>query len=113
LYVIVHAFIHHRYSKGNDYWALGILVYEIINGYTPFGVPEADQTEICRRIIKEKLLFPTDCDDELGMDLMARLLEKDWMKRLGCGKNGAEDIKAHPWFNALDFRKLARKEVSQ
>ena len=51
------------YGKGNDYWAIGILAFEVVFGYTPFGGIDDEQTVICRRICQSKFEFPDDYTD--------------------------------------------------
>ena len=47
----------------------------------------------------------------LQKPLAERLLKKEVPRRLGCMKGGARDIKAHPWFKAMNWQKLlARQE---
>ena len=47
------------HDKGVDYWALGILLYEMEAGYSPFSDPQGmDQVVICRNIVNGRLNFP-------------------------------------------------------
>ncbi len=47
-----------------------------------------------------------------SIDLLQGLLAKDPSKRLGTGPTGIEKIKAHPWFDKLDFDKLIEKKLT-
>ncbi|CAI0545451.1 unnamed protein product [Linum tenue] len=93
-------------SHGNavDWWALGIFIYELIYGRTPFAAPSNDQT--LRNIVKRPLTFPTQTPASTmelhARELISGLLDKDPTRRLG-SKRGAADVKTHPFFKGLNF----------
>ncbi|OUZ99398.1 Protein kinase domain [Macleaya cordata] len=93
-------------SHGNavDWWALGVFIYELIYGHTPFAGDNNEMT--LRNIVKKKLTFPTESpvsvSEVYARDLISGLLEKDPEKRLG-SKRGAADVKTHPFFKGLNF----------
>lgn len=99
------------YGKGNDVWGVGILTYEVMNGFTPFGGAEDKQTEICKKVVQARLLFPKDCYDEIGMQFVSALLQKDVVNRLGCGKYGISALKGHQWFRGLDWLGLLKQRL--
>lgn len=68
------------HGKGADWWAFGILIFEMIAGYPPFyGDSPA---EIYSKILSGKLSFP-EYFDPIAKDLVKRLLVLDETKRLG------------------------------
>ncbi|GAB4840682.1 hypothetical protein Ancab_021449 [Ancistrocladus abbreviatus] len=87
-----------------DWWSLGIFIYEMIYGRTPFGGGTNQIT--LRNILKKTLAFPTQslsCASEAhARDLISGLLTKDPASRLG-SKRGAADVKMHPFFKGLNF----------
>jgi len=99
------------YGKGNDHWGIGILMYEVISGYTPFSGPDDNQNEVCKRIVKQPLIFPEDCQDIEAKRLIAGLLKKDPLKRLGGGVRGVAEIMAHPWFRQVNWKHLETKQI--
>jgi serine/threonine protein kinase len=86
-------------NKAVDWWALGILLYEMLVGIPPFYSDNINQMYLF--IQSKKLKFPADFPAD-AKDLISRLLTRDPSKRLSDGKK----ILAHKYFAAVDFRKL-------
>lgn len=92
-----------------DWWALGVLIYEMAAGYPPFF---ADQPiQIYEKIVSGKVRFPTHFSAELK-ELLRNLLQVDLTKRYGNLKNGVNDIKNHRWFSSTDWIAIYQKKVS-
>jgi serine/threonine protein kinase len=85
------------HGKAVDWWALGILMYEMLAGYPPFY--DEDPLGIYQKILEGQIKFPWHFDRH-SKDLIKKLLTADLTKRLGNLKAGAEDIKKHKWFAA-------------
>ena len=101
---------HH---KGVDYWALGVLIYEMVVGYSPFaGENTPDQMVICRNILAGKYDVPKRVQGADIKDMMRRLMSKQVTHRLGCLKAGASDIKSHAWYKSLNWDALKAKQVA-
>lgn len=90
-----------------DWWSLGILIHELVFGYTPFRGSHRDGT--FSNILRKPLTFP-DKPEVSGSckSLIMALLVRDPSKRLG-SKAGAEEIKQHPFFDSIDWQ-LIRNE---
>ncbi|XP_022245474.1 cAMP-dependent protein kinase catalytic subunit alpha isoform X3 [Limulus polyphemus] len=96
------------YNKAVDWWALGVLVYEMAAGYPPFF---ADQPiQIYEKIVSGKVRFPSHFTSDLK-DILRNLLQVDLTKRYGNLKNGVNDIKNHKWFATLDWIAIYQKKV--
>ncbi|XP_065834433.1 cAMP-dependent protein kinase catalytic subunit alpha-like [Oscarella lobularis] len=96
------------YSKAVDWWALGVLVYEMAAGYPPFF---ADQPiQIYEKIVAGKVRFPSHFTPDLK-DLLRNLLQVDLTKRFGNLKNGVNDIKYHRWFASTDWIAIYEKRL--
>jgi serine/threonine protein kinase len=98
------------HNQGVDYWALGVLIYEMLVGHSPFYDPQAnDNMTICRNILQQKLTFPTSLKDVKAKDLVRKLLARDAGRRLGMIKGGGEAVKLQRWYSEthrLNFNKL-------
>lgn len=96
------------YNKAVDWWALGVLVYEMAAGYPPFF---ADQPiQIYEKIVSGKVRFPSHFGSDLK-DLLRNLLQVDLTKRFGNLKNGVNDIKGHKWFASTDWIAVFQKKI--
>ncbi|PAN13067.1 hypothetical protein PAHAL_2G312000 [Panicum hallii] len=93
-----------------DWWALGVLVYEMSHGRTPFR--GRNRKETFRNVLLREPEFSADARrrwPELT-DLITRLLEKDPSRRLGFA-GGADEVRAHPFFAGVAWDLLG--EVSR
>ncbi|KAL7316242.1 serine/threonine protein kinase, AGC [Mucor circinelloides] len=97
------------HTSAVDWWTLGILIYEMLYGTTPFK--GAGRNETFSRILHCDAQFgeqPAPYKSNIsssGKSLIRKLLHKDENKRLGC-RAGASDIKAHPFFKSINFALL-------
>ncbi|ORY92103.1 kinase-like domain-containing protein [Syncephalastrum racemosum] len=96
------------HGKAVDWWALGILIFEMLAGYPPFF--DDNSFGIYEKILAGRVQFPAHFDP-LAKDLLKRLLVGDRTKRLGNLKAGPEDVKRHKWFRGVDWIGLLDKTV--
>ncbi|TBU65995.1 cAMP dependent protein kinase [Dichomitus squalens] len=96
------------HGKAADWWACGILCYEMIVGYPPFF----DETAygIYEKILKGKIHWPREVDP-LSKDIIKGFLHPDRSKRLGNLIGGSQDVLDHPWFRGVDWDALERREI--
>ena len=94
------------YGKEIDWWSAGAIFYEMLVGYAPFCSKEIN--EVCFKIINwEKFLeIPEKAklNDDTS-DLIFRMLSN---KENRLGKNGADEIKKHPFFKGLDWNNIRK-----
>eukprot|EP00049_Salpingoeca_infusionum_P011626 m.203019 g.203019 ORF g.203019 m.203019 type:complete len:357 (+) comp14985_c0_seq2:370-1440(+) len=88
------------YSKPVDWWALGVLIYEMCAGYPPFyaDIP----FKIYEKIVMGKYRISSRFTPEL-VEVFQALLQPDLTRRLGALKNGAADVKNLAWFAGADW----------
>jgi len=99
------------HNKSVDYWALGVLIFEMLTSASPFADHiNGDHMVICKNIVRGKLEFSRKYPEK-AKDLTQQLLVKESHMRLGNLKGGAKDIKDHAWFKSLDFNELYRKRI--
>ena len=86
------------HSAAVDWWELGILLYELMFGVTPFRGPHRDVT--FSNVLHVQLRFPTvPKASQSAYDLMRGLIRKDPERRLG-SNSGAEEVMAHSFFTS-------------
>ncbi|KAM1447449.1 hypothetical protein EV2_006598 [Malus domestica] len=89
------------HTSAVDWWALGILLYEMLYGYTPFRGKTRQRT--FANILHKDLKFPGSISASLqAKQLMYRLLHRDPKNRLG-SQEGADEIKRHPFFKGINW----------
>ncbi|OCF32179.1 AGC/PKA protein kinase [Kwoniella heveanensis BCC8398] len=96
------------HGKAVDWWALGILAFEMLAGYPPFF--DDHPLGIYEKILRGDIAFPSHIDP-YAKDLIRGLLTADRSKRLGNLRGGARDVMNHAWFAGVDWRTLERKEI--
>ncbi|GAO16926.1 hypothetical protein UVI_02046350 [Ustilaginoidea virens] len=97
------------YNKSVDWWSLGILIYEMLCGYTPFW-DSGSPMRIYENILKGKVKYPAYINAD-AQNLLERLITADLTKRLGNLYGGSQDVKSHPWFAEVTWDRLARKDI--
>lgn len=90
-----------------DFWALGVILFEMACGETPF-LARTD-IQVFDKILQRKFAFPAAIRDENLKDLISKLLMLKPEKRLGM--QGHDALKQHPFFSGIDWEALRRQEI--
>jgi len=99
------------HNRAVDIWALGVLIFEMIAGTSPFADHvNGDHMVICKKIVRNKVEYPRRFGEK-AKDLVTRLLVREPHLRIGCLSGGHQDIKDHPWMKSMDFNALLRKRI--
>ena len=116
-----------------DYWALGVLIYEMTNGAPPFYADEpmhvyekSECTRSCvsrfahcsitprlpgtHTVLSGIVTIPSHFSRSLG-ELVKKLLKTFQSKRLGRTKGGAGSIMKQKWFSGFDWNSLLAREL--
>ena len=107
-YLAPEIILNKGYGLSVDWWAFGILLYEMICGVDPFT--DEDPMKIYQNILERKIKFSSDFDNK-SKSLIKHLLEPDLSKRYGNLKDGVNDIKNHEFFKSMNWDKLLRQEL--
>ncbi|GLB33573.1 putative protein kinase C terminal domain [Lyophyllum shimeji] len=97
------------YSKIVDFWSLGVLLFEMCCGWSPFYAEDTQQ--MYKNICFGKIRFPKGVIGEDGKQFVKGLLNRNPNHRLGASRDAAE-LKEHPFFKMIDWEALARKQVT-
>ncbi|XP_035852425.1 serine/threonine-protein kinase N1b isoform X1 [Sander lucioperca] len=96
------------YTRAVDWWGLGVLVYEMLVGESPF--PGDDEEEVFDSIVNDEVRYPRFLSTE-AIGIMRRLLRRNPERRLGSGEKDAEDVKKQPFFRDMDWEALLQRKV--
>ncbi|KAI7871614.1 kinase-like domain-containing protein [Spinellus fusiger] len=96
------------YGRSVDWWTLGVLLYEMLLGQSPFK--GEDEDEIFHSILEDEILYPINMPKN-SISICQRLLERNVTKRLGSSEEGSEEIKAHPFFQDINWEDFREKRV--
>jgi len=99
-----------KYTFSPDYFSLGCLVYEMIEGRAPFRArkEKVKREEVDRRVKEMEEPYSKKFSED-AVALCKALLKKSVRERLGCssGRHGAKEVMAHTWFSStIKWRRL-------
>ncbi|KAF8164990.1 kinase-like domain-containing protein [Crassisporium funariophilum] len=99
----------HGYSKIVDFWSLGVLLFEMCCGWSPFYAEDTQQ--MYKNICFGKIRFPKGVINDDGKQFVKGLLNRNPKHRLGAQRDAAE-LKEHPFFKNIDWVALSLKQVT-
>lgn len=106
-YVAPEIILNRGYDHAVDLWALGIFIYELLVGRTPFRSNDSSYMKTYNLILRgiESVRFPESVPRK-AEHLIKKLCRSMATERLGCQKEGAQAIRDHKWFMGLDWKQL-------
>lgn len=96
------------YTKMVDFWSLGVLVFEMCCGWSPFYAEDTQQ--MYKNIAFGKVRFPKDALSSEGRNFVKGLLNRNPRHRLGANGD-ARELQAHPFFHDVDWKLMAAKKI--
>ncbi|XP_016770146.1 protein kinase C, brain isozyme isoform X4 [Apis cerana] len=107
-YIAPEIILYQPYGKSVDWWAYGVLLYEMLVGQPPFD--GEDEEELFAAITEHNVSYPKSLSKE-AREICKAFLTKNPVKRLGCGLRGEEDVRSHAFFRRIDWEKIENREV--
>jgi len=107
-YIAPEIIVYEPYGKSVDWWAYGVLLYEMLAGQPPFD--GEDEEELFQSIMESTVSYPRSMSKE-AVSICKGLLQKHPSKRLACGENGQKELMEHPFFRMLIWKKLIDREI--
>ncbi|KAG5931915.1 hypothetical protein E4U59_007823 [Claviceps monticola] len=97
------------YTKMVDFWSLGVLVFEMCCGWSPFYAEDTQQ--MYKNIAFGKVRFPRETLSQEGRNFVKGLLNRNPKHRLGA-TDDAEELKQHLFFADIDWNLLTKKLIT-
>lgn len=110
-YVAPEIILNKGHDHAVDYWGLGILMFELLNGTPPFS--GHDPMKTYNVILKgiDVIEFPKRFSRN-SILIIKKLCRENPSERLGYGKNGLSDIKKNKWFQGFDWDGLKKQKLN-
>ncbi|OWK00897.1 hypothetical protein Celaphus_00016657 [Cervus elaphus hippelaphus] len=107
-YIAPEVLLRKGYTQLCDWWSVGVILFEMLVGQPPFLAPTPTETQL--KVINWESTLHIPAQVELSPEA------RDLIAKLCCaaehrlGRNGADDLKAHPFLGAIDFSSDIRRQ---
>eukprot|EP00475_Leptophrys_vorax_P030243 TRINITY_DN4518_c0_g1_i2.p1 TRINITY_DN4518_c0_g1~~TRINITY_DN4518_c0_g1_i2.p1 ORF type:complete len:204 (-),score=59.24 TRINITY_DN4518_c0_g1_i2:48-659(-) len=98
------------YGKSCDVFSFGVTVCELLHGNSPFADKLTTELLAEHSDPRGKVMLSNLISKE-ARSFLTGVMEPNPEKRLGCGKEGWEEVKRHPWFKSISWEAVSKKEV--
>ena len=96
------------YNFSVDFWSFGVLLYEMLTGYSPFH--GEDEEQLFQAIQEFNVIYPSALSEE-SVSFLRMLLEREPVKRIGMKTSPNGDIRQHAFFAKIDWKKLEARQI--
>ncbi|XP_076253749.1 cGMP-dependent protein kinase 1-like isoform X2 [Rhynchophorus ferrugineus] len=110
-YVAPEIVLNRGHDRSVDYWALGVFVFELLTGKTPFKTGDTSHMRTYNKILNGIINFPPSVSPK-ARNLVEKLCRPGPAERLGMQKGGIRDIKMHKWYQDFDWIKFGERQIS-
>ncbi|OCT67373.1 hypothetical protein XELAEV_18038668mg [Xenopus laevis] len=107
-YMAPEVVMEEEYTRAVDWWALGVMVYEMLLGMRPFT--GYDRDFIYDSIMEDEPCYPASMDSG-ALSFISELLKKNAEERLGSTPGDAADVAEHPFFHDMDWDDIIERKV--
>lgn len=97
-----------RYGRAVDWWAFGVLIYQMLLQQSPFR--GEDEDEIYDAILADEPLYPIHMPRD-SVSILQKLLTREPELRLGSGPTDAQEIMSHAFFNSVNWEDIYHKRI--
>ncbi|MCJ1311329.1 Serine/threonine kinase [Agyrium rufum] len=98
-----------KYSRAVDWWAFGVLIYQMLLQQSPFR--GEDEDEIYDAILADEPLYPIHMPRD-SVSILQKLLTREPDQRLGSGPTDAAEIMSHAFFRNVNWDDVAQKKIT-
>lgn len=101
-YMAPEVILNTGYNNSADYWSLGIMMFEFLFGYVPFGETDNDPMIVYEKVLAREIEYPNIGNSVYveAKALIEQLLSKNPALRDG---GSIEKLKSHPWFKGFEW----------
>lgn len=112
-YVAPEIIYQRGHDRAVDYWALGIFIFELLVGKTPFKTSDPSYMQTYNLIVRgiENVIFPTKVKTN-ATSLIKKLCNATPSERIGYKRQGIQEIREHRWFQGFNWEKLQSCRMS-
>uniref|UniRef100_A0A5K3ETW2 non-specific serine/threonine protein kinase n=2 Tax=Mesocestoides corti TaxID=53468 RepID=A0A5K3ETW2_MESCO len=107
-YMAPEILLRQGHGKAVDWWSLGTLMYDMLSGGPPFS--GEDRKKTMESVLRGRFTLAPYLTRE-AKDLLKGLLKKSVSERLGSGPTDAEEIKRHPFFQAVNWDQVYARQL--